>query len=315
MESLGVLMMHPMIPYLQEELDKRFRLFRYYDASNKKEFLSLHAHSIKAVVGNSIVGASAELIDALPNLEIVSTNSVGLDKVDLRKCRERGIKVTNTPDVLTDDVADLAIGLMICTLRHICASDRYVRKGLWKGLGEYKLTTKFSGKTIGIVGLGRIGLAIAKRAEAFDCPVSYFSRSQKSDVKYKYYSDVVDLAANCNILVLACPLTEETYHIANRVVLDALGPKGVLINIGRGPLVDEPELVKALLEKRVGGAGLDVFEDEPVVPEELFELDNVVLLPHVGSATVETRMDMADLVVKNLEAHALGKPLITPVCL
>lgn len=142
MESLGVLMMHPMIPYLQEELDKRFRLFRYYDAANTKEFLSLHAPSIKAVVGNSIVGASAELIDALPNLEIVSTNSVGLDKVDLRKCRERGIKVTNTPDVLTDDVADLAIGLMICTLRHICASDRYVRKGLWRGLGEYKLTTK-----------------------------------------------------------------------------------------------------------------------------------------------------------------------------
>ncbi|CAN6456488.1 unnamed protein product [Victoria cruziana] len=315
MESLVVLMMHPIMPYLQEELDKRFTVFRYFDAANKEDFLSLHAPSIRAVVGSSTVGASAELIDALPNLEIVCTFSVGLDKVDLSKCRERGIKVTNTPDVLTDDVADLAIGLMICTLRHISASDRYVRKGLWKGFGDYKLTTKFSGKTIGIVGLGRIGLAIAQRAEAFDCPISYFSRSRKADVKYKYYSNVIDLAANCDILVLACPLTEETFHIANRAVLDALGPKGVLINIGRGPLVDEPELVKALIENRVGGAGLDVFEDEPVVPEELFEMDNVVLLPHVGSATVETRKDMADLVIKNLEAHVLEKPLITPICL
>ncbi|CAN6456489.1 unnamed protein product [Victoria cruziana] len=315
MESLGVLIMHPMIPYIREELDKRFRLFKYYEAANKKDFLSLHAPSIRAVVGNAAAGASAELIDALPNLEIVASCSVGLDKVDLRKCRERGIKVTNTPHVLTADAADLAIGLMICTLRHICASDRYVRKGLWKGFGNYKLTTKFSGKTIGIVGLGRIGLAIARRAEAFDCPISYFSRSRKADVKYKYYSNVIDLAANCEILVLACPLTEETRHIANRAVLDALGPKGVLINIGRGPLVDEAELVKALLENRVGGAGLDVFENEPVVPEELFELDNVVLLPHVGTATVETRKDMADLVIKNLEAHVLEKPLITPVCL
>ena len=166
---------------------------------------------------------------------------------------------------------------------------------------------------MGIIGLGRIGGAIAKRAEAFGCPISYYSRTEKSNSKYKYYSNVVDLAANCQVLVVSCPLTDETRHIINREVLDALGPKGVLINIGRGRHVDEPELVSALLEGRLGGAGLDVFENEPHVPDELLGLDNVVLLPHVGSGTWETRKAMADLVLGNLEAHVLKKPLLTPV--
>lgn len=172
---------------------------------------------------------------------------------------------------------------------------------------------QFSGKTIGIIGLGRIGLAIAKRAEAFGCPISYYSRSEKPNTNYKYYSNLVDLAANCHVLVVACSLTEETYHIVNREVLDALGPKGVLVNIGRGPHVDEPELVTALREGRLGGAGLDVFEQEPDVPEELFGMENVVLVPHVGSGTNETRNAMADLVLGNLEAHVMNKPLLTPV--
>jgi len=264
------------------------------------------------VVGSATAGADAELIDALPRLEIVACFSVGLDKVDLGKCKEKGIRVSNTPDVLTDDVADLAIGLMLTTLRRICESDQYVRSGLWKR-GDFKLTTKFSGKTVGIIGMGRIGMAIAKRAEAFSCPVSYYSRSQKPDTKYKYFPSVVELASNCHILVVACPLTAETRHIINREVIDALGPKGVLINIGRGPHVDESELVSALVEGRLGGAGLDVFENEPEVPEKLFGLDNVVLTPHVGSGTVETRKTMADLVIGNLEAHFLNKPLLTPV--
>lgn len=166
---------------------------------------------------------------------------------------------------------------------------------------------------MGIIGLGRIGTAIAKRAEAFGCPISYYTRLEKPGLKYKYYPNVIDLASNCQILVVACPLTEETRHIIDREVIDALGPKGVLINIGRGPHVDEPELVSALLEGRLGGAGLDVFEYEPQVPEQLFGLDNVVLLPHIGSGTVETRNTMADLVIGNLEAHFLKKPLLTPV--
>ena len=156
-------------------------------------------------------------------------------------------------------------------------------------------------------------MAVAKRAEAFGCPISYYSRSQKRDSKYRYFPSVVELASNCNILVVACPLTDETHHIINRQVIDALGPKGVLINIGRGLLVDEPELVSALQEGRLGGAGLDVFENEPEVPEKLFGLDNVVLTPHVGTGTIETRVAMADLVIGNLEAHFLNKPLLTPV--
>ncbi|KAF6161655.1 hypothetical protein GIB67_017293 [Kingdonia uniflora] len=312
MESIGVLMTCPMFTYLEDELDKRFKLFRFWTYSEPKHFLSDHSNSIRAVVGSASVGASSDLIESLPKLEIVSSFSVGLDKIDLGKCKEKGIRVSNTPDVLTEDVADLAIGLILSTLRKICESDRYVRSGAWKK-GDFKLTTKFSGKSVGIVGLGRIGLAIAKRAEGFSCPISYYSRSEKPNTNYKYYSNILDLAANCQILVVACPLTEETHHIINREVIDKLGPKGVIINIGRGPHIDEPELVSALVEGRLGGAGLDVYEHEPQVPEELFGLDNVVILPHVGSGTWETRKAMADLVVGNIEAHFLNKPLLTPV--
>ncbi|KAI3716325.1 hypothetical protein L6452_23585 [Arctium lappa] len=312
MEAIGVLLTFPMSSYLEQQLDKRFNLFRLWNLPKRNDFFKENAAAIRAVVGNANVGADRELIDSLPALEIVSSFSVGLDKVDLVYCKEKGIRVTNTPDVLTEDVADLAIGLMLSTLRRICECDRYVRGGLWKR-GDFKLTTKFSGKKVGIIGLGRIGTAIAKRAEAFNCPISYYSRSEKPESKYKYFPTVVELASNCQILVVACPLTEETRHIINREVIDALGPKGFLINIGRGPHVDERELVSALVEGRLAGAGLDVFEHEPHVPEELFGLDNVVLLPHVGSGTVETRNAMADLVIGNLEAHFSKKPLLTPV--
>ncbi|CAM8940674.1 unnamed protein product [Rhodiola kirilowii] len=312
MEAIGVLMMCPMSDYLENQLEKRFNLVKFWNLPQKNDFLKSNANSIRAVVGNATAGASAELIDSLPKLEIVSSFSVGLDKVDLSKCKEKGIRVTNTPDVLTDDVADLAIGLILATLRGLCECDRYVRSGAWKK-GDFKLTTKFTGKRVGIIGLGRIGTAIATRAQAFDCPISYYSRSEKPESGYKYYPSVVELALNCDILVVACPLTEATRHIINREVLDALGPKGFLINIGRGPHVDEPELVSALVGGRIAGAGLDVFENEPHVPEELFKLDNVVLLPHVGSGTIETRQAMADLVIANLEAHFLNKPLLTPV--
>ncbi|KAJ9537606.1 hypothetical protein OSB04_030339 [Centaurea solstitialis] len=312
MKSIGVLLTFPMSSYLEQQLDNRFNLFRLWTFPNPNDFFHHNAAAIRAVVGNTAVGADRELIDSLPALEIVSSFSVGLDKVDLAYCNEKGIRVTNTPDVLTDDVADLAIGLMLTTLRKVCECDRYVRGGLWKK-GDFKLTTKLSGKKVGIIGLGRIGTAIAKRAEAFNCPISYHSRSQKPELKYKYFPTVVELASNCQILVVACPLTEETRHIVNREVIDALGPTGYLINIGRGPHVDEHELVSALVEGRLAGAGLDVFEHEPEVPEELFGLDNVVLVPHVGSDTVETCIAMADLVVGNLEAYFSNKPLLTPV--
>ncbi|KAH7857667.1 hypothetical protein Vadar_015212 [Vaccinium darrowii] len=311
MAEIGVLMTCPMSSYLEQELQNRFKLFKPWDSSSS-ESLSENRDSIRAVVGNTSFGADSELIDSLPSLEIVASCSVGLDKIDLGKCKERGIRVTNTPDVLTDDVADAAIGLALATLRKICGCDRFVRSGLWRN-GDFELGSKFSGKSVGIVGLGRIGSAIAKRAEAFGCSISYHSRSQKPYPSYKYYRNIVDLASNSQILIVSCSLTEETRHIINREVINALGPRGVLINIGRGPHVDEPELVSALLERRLGGAGLDVFENEPEVPEELFGLENVVLLPHVGSDSVETCMAMADLVIRNLEAHFCNKPLLTPV--
>ncbi|XP_057969329.1 glyoxylate/hydroxypyruvate/pyruvate reductase 2KGR-like [Malania oleifera] len=287
MEAIGVLMACPMSPYLEDELMNALsHLFRFWQYLTRRLRQPLHAS------GGWIM--------------MTLTTSIAMVRGGCEGSRRTALCV------LTEDVADLAIALMLATLRRICESDRYVRSGAWKR-GDFKLTTKFTGKSVGIIGLGRIGLAIAKRAEAFDCPISYYSRSEKPDSNYKYYPSVVELASNCDILVVACALTQETHHIVNREVIDALGPKGILINIGRGPHVDEAELVPALVEGRLGGAGLDVFEHEPEVPEELFGLDSVVLLPHVGSGTVETRKAMADLVIGNLEAHFGNKPLLTPV--
>lgn len=311
MEEIGVLMICPMSTELEEELDNKFKLFRFWNVPNQREFLEENSNSIRAIVGSGTAGADAKLIDSLPKLEIISSFSVGLDKIDLVKCKEKGIRVTNTPDVLTEDVADLAVGLILATLRRICESDRYVRHGLWK-LCDFKMTTKFSGKRVGILGMGRIGSAIAKRVDGFGCPISYCDE-KPTTTKYKNYSNVMELALNCDILVVACALTQETHHIINNEVINALGPNGVLINIARGPLVDESVLVSALVEGRLGGAGLDVFEKEPEVPEQLLGLDNVVLQPHVASGTCETRAEMRNLVVKNLEAHFLKKPLLTPV--
>ncbi|GLJ55129.1 hypothetical protein SUGI_1183130 [Cryptomeria japonica] len=312
-KQAGVLITYNPISYLIESLDSKFTIYKLYEAHDREGFLAEHSQSIRGVVCGGHDGINAQLMDALTCLEIVAVNGVGFDRVDLAKCRQRNIAVSNTPDVLTDDVADLAMALMLDALRQISASDRYVRQGLWQSKGDYKLTCKLSGKRVGIVGLGRIGLAIAKRAQAFGCSIAYHSRSKKSDVSFMYHSNVIDLAASSDVLVVACSLTKDTRHIINKSVLDALGAKGTLVNIGRGALVDEEELVKALVEGRIQGAGLDVFEDEPHVPQELYSLENVVLLPHVGSGTWETRKAMADLVVGNLEAHFLKKPLLTPV--
>ncbi|XP_038897872.1 glyoxylate/hydroxypyruvate/pyruvate reductase 2KGR-like [Benincasa hispida] len=312
MESIGVAMTTPMFSYLEQQLERRFNLFKLWNHPLDSDFLQENAQSIRAVVGCTKSGADANLIDSLPALEIVATFSVGLDKIDLPKCMEKGIRVVNTPDVLTDDVADAAIGLAMAVSRRICESDRFVRSGSWTKDG-FRLATRFNGKSVGILGLGRIGSAIAKRAEAFGCPIGYFTRRKMHQSGYKYFPSVLDLAANSQILFVSCTLTEETKHIVNREVIDTLGPNGILINVGRGAHIDESELVSALLEGRLGGAGLDVFENEPHVPEQLLELENVVLLPHVGTDTIETSIAMADLVISNLEAHFRNEPLITPV--
>lgn len=309
----GLLLTQRLVDTMLPALEQRFTVFRLWEAPHQPSFVASNASSIRAVVCNTTVGVSSDLVDALPHLEIVSSFSVGVDKIDLVKCKERGIPVTNTPDVLTDCTADTALALMLAVLRRLCPSDRFVRQGLWPVQGNFELTVKVSGKRVGIVGLGRIGLAIAKRAEAFGCPISYQGKSQKPNIPYTYYASIVELAAKSDVLIISCPLTEETKHIIDRKVMDALGPQGFLINIARGPIVDEAELVKALAEGRLGGAGLDVYENEPIVPKELFSMDNVVLAPHVGSATLETRRNMADIVISNLDAHFSGNPLLTPV--
>nr|GFA02448.1 hydroxyphenylpyruvate reductase-like [Tanacetum cinerariifolium] len=283
MDKPGVWMTCPMSKYLQDKLTQHFTLIKSWQITSKTDFLTHHSHSIKAIVGNGSHGADATLIDSFPCLEIISSHSSGLDQIDLEKCREKGVRVTSTPDALTHEVADTAVALVLATLRRICVADRFVRKGSWKNM-DFGLTTKVGGKSVGIIGLGRIGSAIAKRMEAFGCPI-----------------------------IVACSLTKATRHIINREVIDALGPNGFLINIARGGHVDEPELVSALAEGRLGGAGLDVFEHEPEVPEQLIGLDNVVLTPHAGSCTQETRMAIADLVVANLVAHFANEPLVTPV--
>ncbi|XP_071691614.1 glyoxylate/hydroxypyruvate/pyruvate reductase 2KGR-like [Rutidosis leptorrhynchoides] len=234
--------------YLQDEVAKRFNLIKSWELASKTEFINHHSESIRAIVGNGANGTDSTLIESLPYLEIISSVSSGLDQIDLVKCKERGISVTSTHDTLTDEVADLAITLILATVRRICACDQFVRNGLWKQQ-DFKLATKVSGKSMGIIGLGRIGSAIAKRIHAFDCPVSYYSRTEKQNSGYKYHPNVIELATNCEILVVACSLTESTYHIINREVIDALGPNGYLINIGRGDHVDEHLIIIIIIFK------------------------------------------------------------------
>jgi lactate dehydrogenase-like 2-hydroxyacid dehydrogenase len=303
--TIDVLQLVPLRPEVQKDLAARYRL---HDVASLGET----AARIRAVVTNGHAGPGADLIDRLPNLEIICSASVGYDAIAVEHARARGIPVTNTPDVLNDDVADLGIALMIMAARRLAAADRFVRAGKWRH-GEFPLAASASGKRLGIVGLGRIGKAIAARAEAMHMTIAYTGRRRQADVPYHYESDLVALARDSDFLMVIAPLTDATRGLINRPVLEALGPEGILVNIARGAVVDEAAMVTALQDGKLGGAGLDVFAEEPRVPEALFAMDNVVLVPHVGSATVETRRAMSRLTLDNLDAHFAGKPLLTPV--
>jgi lactate dehydrogenase-like 2-hydroxyacid dehydrogenase len=248
-----------------------------------------------------------------PDLEIVSSFGVGYDNIDAKAAARLGVTVTNTPGVLDDEVADTALGLTIMTVRQLSQSERYLRAGQWAAKGGFPLSPSLRGRTVGIFGLGRIGKAIAKRISAFGLDIAYHARHAQADVPYRYYSSLVEMAKAVDILIVIAPGGPATRHIINAEVLKALGPDGVLINVARGSLVDEKALIEALRNKTILAAGLDVFENEPNVPQELIALDNVVLLPHVGSASVRTRRAMAECVVANLLAWADGKPPLTPV--
>lgn len=270
-----------------------------------------NAERIRAIVMGGGNTAAPALLDQLPNLEIISVYGVGYDGVPLDYCQKRGIRVTNTPDVLTDDVADIATALVLMTSRRLRIAEQFVRDRAWEK-GVFPLSHALKGKTAGILGLGRIGKAIADRLQAHGMNIAYYGRKPQS-VSYAYHDTPTSLAAASDFLVVACPGGNETKHLVNAEVLAALGEKGTLINIARGSVVDEPALIEALECESIRGAGLDVFEDEPRVPEALLKSDRVVLLPHIGSATFETRKEMARLSVENVVAHFGGKPLLTPV--
>ncbi|MBG7621266.1 2-hydroxyacid dehydrogenase [Herbaspirillum sp. AP02] len=273
--------------------------------------LTAIAPQVRGIAANGEAKVGREFMARFPALEIVSVFGVGYDGVDVPAARERGIHVTHTPDVLTDDVADMAIALMLAVARNVVRADRFARSGEWKN-GPFPFTTKVSGARLGIVGLGRIGEAIARRAAGFDMEIAYHNRSRK-DVPYTYFGDIKSLAAAVDFLVMITPGGAGTRALVNADVLEALGPKGFLINVARGSVVDETALIAALKAGTIAGAGLDVFENEPNIPAELAAQENVVLTPHMASGTLVTRTAMADLAFNNLQAHFSGKPVITPV--
>jgi lactate dehydrogenase-like 2-hydroxyacid dehydrogenase len=302
----------PLYPYLNGELERRFAVHQVA-ADAGLSALPPEVREARALVSFGSVGAPAAIMDALPKLEIIGLFSVGYDKVDIEHARAKGIRVTNTPDVLTDDVADLAVGLLYATVRNIAANDRMVRAGDWARGAKPALSGRVTGQRIGILGLGRIGQAIARRLEPVAGEILYHNRRPVTDSAYRYVADRVDFARQSDVIIVATSGGPEARKLVDAAMLDALGADGVIVNISRGSVVDEEALVAALAEQRIAGAGLDVFADEPHVPKALLAMDQVVLQPHQGSATVATRKAMADLVLANLDAWAAGQPLLTPV--
>ncbi len=312
MTKPDLLMTGPMMQMIQDQLAQRFTLHKLWLAEDKEAMLRQLAPSVSAIASGSHVPCDPALMGRFPGLKIVSSFGVGYDHVDAAWAGKNGIVVTNTPDVLNEEVADTALGLLLCTVRQFPQTDRYLRAGKWLEK-PYPLTGTLRDRKVGILGLGRIGKAIAKRLEAFGVPVVYHGRTEQKDVAYRYYPSLVEMAKDVNVLLIVAPGGASTHRIVNAEVLKALGPDGILINVGRGSVVDEPALVEALKAKTILSAGLDVFEDEPRVPAELIGMDHVVLFPHVGSASVHTRNAMAQLVVDNLVSFADGKGPLTPV--
>lgn len=307
-----ILALQSVLPAEMALLEQEFNVIRLWEYKNPEEILSAHRLDISGILSTyNCAGVSKRLIEALPNLEIIAQFGAGYDNIDIDSARSRNIAVTNTPDVLTADTADIAMILLLNLARRTVEADMYTRIGRWAS-GAFPLSTSVNKKRIGIVGLGKIGAAIARRASGFDMDVAYCGRSKK-DVDYTYFDNIIDLAKASDFLVLACAGGEETRNLVDYKVLEALGVKGYLINIARGSVVNQEDLMIALRNRAIAGAGLDVYAQEPHVPEEMVKMDNVVLLPHIGSATHETRSEMGRLVLQNFLAHFEGNPLLTPV--
>lgn len=313
MKRALLVMGNQILPNEMAELEKHFDVIHLWKEKDPETVLQERRNDIVAIASAYYMPVSKTLIEALPNLEIISQFAVGTDNIDLAAAKARGIAVTNTPDVLTDDTADIALSLLLALSRRICESDMFVRVDKWRLNSAMPLGRTLKGKTAGIVGMGRIGQAIAKRCEAFGLKIVYNGKRKKEGVTYRFEPDLQKMAEESDYLILSCPGGAETRHMVHAPILEALGPEGYLINVSRGSVVHEEDLVNALVEKKIAGAGLDVYAIEPNVPEPLIKMDNVVLLPHVGSATIETRGIMGGLVVSNLLAHFRGDPLLTPV--
>jgi len=294
----------------EAQLDAAYRVHRLYAGTVA---LNDIAPTIRAIVTSGAKGAPSEIVDKLTALEIIAIRGVGTDAVDLNRTRQRSIRVTTTPNLLTEDVADLAIGLLLATARRICQADRFVRAGEWRPGAGLPLGRKVTGMRIGIVGLGRVGKAIAARARGFTSDIAYTDLQPFPESSYPFFSTALELAKISDALILAASGGPQSRNVIDESVLNALGPEGLLVNVARGSLVDEAALVSALAEGRLGGAGLDVFVDEPNVPEALWRLDTVVLQPHRASATEQTRRAMEDLVLANLSAHFSGAALLSAV--
>ncbi len=309
-----VLVLSPVMPMIVERIATKFPVVKLFEQENPESWLKAHAGETRAAVaGFTKPHFNAEFLSRFPKLEIIASFGVGYDHVDARAAHGQGIIVTNTPDVLTDEVADLALGLLIATQRRLPQADQYLRQGEWLAKGPFPLSDTLQGKTMGIVGLGRIGKAIAKRARAFGIKVVYHGRTKQEDVRFGYYANLVDMAKAVDILMVITPGGASTHHLINAEVLESLGPKGTLINVARGSVVDQGALVAALSSNKIAAAGLDVFETEPCAPQELIAMPNVVLLPHIASASHHTRNLMGKLVADNIISWLRGKAPKTPV--
>ncbi|MGE3148433.1 MAG: 2-hydroxyacid dehydrogenase [Pseudorhodoplanes sp.] len=308
-----ILIYGPVMPTIVEQLGGVFTVHKLWEAKDRDKLIGELSSSLRALVASfGQSGLDGGFFAHFPKLEIISSFGVGYNHVDVDWAAAHGVVVTNTPDVLTEEVADTALGLLLATLRELPAAERYLRAGKWPQ-APYPLTATLRDRKIGILGMGRIGKAIARRLEAFGVPISYCGRHRQTDLAYPYYADVVAMARDVDVLIAIVPANAETDRMIDMDVFKALGPRGILINVARGSVVDEQALIKALQDKTIASAGLDVFLDEPNVPQELIAMDHIVLLPHVASASRHTRNAMAQLVVDNVLRWFEGKPPLTPV--
>lgn len=311
-ETPDILLIRQTRPDVAGRLAERFRLHRMEEAPDREAFLDAVGPRIQALAVGAMCPIDAALFDRLPRLEIVASFGVGYDTIDAVEAQRRGIVVTHTPDVLSDEVADLALGLLLATLRRIPQADRYLRAGHWRA-GSFPLTTSLRERRVGILGLGRIGRAIARRLEGFGVTIAYYGRTPRADVPYAYHDSLLGLAQAVDTLIVAAPGGPGTQGIVDAGVLAALGPDGIVVNIARGSVIDEPALIAALQAGTILGAGLDVFANEPQVPQALIDLDQTVLLPHVGSGSHHTRAAMGRMLTDNLFSWFDGKGPVTPV--